>query len=300
MNTKLSTVFFGSGPVALKSLQLLVKNFDLEAIITKPATEEVMQQAFPNTRVFTAKRRADLDTLCAEQKFQSKFGIVIDFGVIIDQDAIDSFPLGIINSHFSLLPEWRGVDPITFAVLSGQKETGVSLMRVVRAWDEGPLLAQAPFTIPAGMTTPQLTDALIQISDVLLKEIVPIYFNGDIEPLDQLLSTIGPKEASYSRKITREDGAIDWTKPAEVLEREIRAYIDWPHSYTVLAGKETIITSAQVVDLQGKPGTLESSKQHLYVHCGKQSLEILSLKPVGKPEMPISAFLAGYRRLLGD
>lgn len=298
MSQRLRTVFFGSGPVALKSLQLLATDFDLEAIVTKPSTETAMRRAFPNVPVFTASRRAELDELCTKRRFQSKFGIVIDFGVIIDQTAIDSFPLGIINSHFSLLPEWRGVDPITFAILSGQSRTGVSLMLIVRAWDEGPLLAQAPYDLPPNITTPQLTADLIDLSDALLKEIVPAYIAGTIDPQDQLVATIGPKAPSYSRKLTKEDGRLDWNKPAAVLEREVRAYIEWPHSYTVLAGKNVIITEATVANLSGGPGTVSTDKQHLYICCKEGALEILKLKPAGKPEMAAQAFLAGYGKLL--
>src|SRR5690348_2592609 len=134
MTTQPLIVFFGSGPVALKSLKLLSKYVRIEAIITKPATKNTMEAAFPAVPVFAVERRAELNELCQKQDFSSELGILIDFGVIVDQQAIDSFPLGIINSHFSLLPELRGVDPITFAILSGQKETGVSLMMVVRAW----------------------------------------------------------------------------------------------------------------------------------------------------------------------
>src|SRR5215467_1692637 len=91
------TVFFGSGPVALKSLQRLSTHTDIEAIITKPATEGVMKAAFSDVPVFTASRRAEIDTVCRNQHFTSSFGVLIDFGAIVDQSAIDSFPLGIIN-----------------------------------------------------------------------------------------------------------------------------------------------------------------------------------------------------------
>ena len=299
MANSFRTVFFGSGPVALQSLKLLSNYVELEAIVTKPATRDTMRAAFPDVPVLTASKRVELDELCRKQKFESRFGVLIDFGVIVDQAAIDSFPLGIINSHFSLLPEWRGVDPITFSILSGQTETGVSLMLLVRAWDEGPLLAQARHQIKPGATTLSLTQELIELSDTLLRETIPMYVTGKIQPAPQeeasLLNGVTP---TYSRKLTKEDGRIDWSKPAVVLEREVRAYVGWPHSYTRLAGKDVIITSARIVKLAGKPGTTEADKQHLYIHCGEDSLEILSLKPAGKPDMPISAFLAGHRHLL--
>lgn len=257
-----------------------------------------MQHAFPSVSVFAVSRRAELSNLCRKQKFKSQFGIVIDFGVIIDQDVIDSFPYGVINSHFSLLPEWRGVDPITFAILSGQRETGVSLMRIVREWDEGPLLAQAPYAIPSTATTPELTHDLIQISDSMIGEVVPRYLRDEIEPQDQLTATIGPKKPSYSRKLTKEDGKIDWNKPAAVLEREIRAYIGWPRSYTTLGGIDVIIRKVNVVDQVGKPGSIDLQGKRLLVHCGEQSLEVLEIQPAGKKAMAASAFLDGYSQKL--
>lgn len=299
MIEKVTTVFFGSGPVALKSLELLSESFSIEAIITKPATKDRMQQSFPGTPVYVVANRAELDQLIAQQSFTSLFGILIDFGIIISQSVINSFRLGIINSHFSLLPEWRGADPITFAILSGQAQTGVSLMLVTKGMDEGPLLAQAPCDIPQGATTPGLTEELIGISDVLIKNIVPAYVNGSVVPAPQEQISLAPDPTpTYSRKLTKEDGKLDWVKPATRLEREIRAYIAWPHSYTSLTGRDIIITHGQVADRTGQPGEVQTESNRLFICCGEQALEILQVKPAGKAEMSAKAFLAGYGRML--
>lgn len=298
MASKPSIVFFGSGPVALSSLILLEPAVTIEAIVTKPATEAELRHAFPEAPLYAVSSRKELDTLCQQQQFQSSCGILIDFGIIVSQLVIDSFARGIINSHFSLLPEWRGADPITFSILSGQKETGVSLMLLVTGMDEGPLLAQAPYDIPLTATTPQLTEELIQISDAMLKEVLPLYLAGDVQPQAQLAATIGPKEPTYSRKLTKEDGRLDWTKPAATLEREVRAFSSWPYSYTTLAGKDIIVTAAEIVDDTGNPGEVRADKRTLVVCCGEQALNILRLKPAGKSEMTAQAFLAGYRNLL--
>lgn len=299
MEAKLTTVFFGSGPVALRSLELLNEHFSIEAIITKPATRDAMQRAFPNTVVYAVANRTELDQLIEQQNFTSLFGVLIDFGIIISQNVINAFTLGIINSHFSLLPEWRGADPITFAILSGQTQTGVSLMLVTKGMDEGPLLAQAPYNIPKDATTPSLTEDLINVSDALIKSVVPEYVNRSVAPAPQEQVSLAPNVTpTYSRKLTKEDGRLDWTKAAVQLEREIRAYIAWPHSYTSLAGREVIITQAEVADRSGKPGEIQAENNRLYIFCGEQALEILRLKPAGKTEMSARAFLAGYGRQL--
>lgn len=295
-------VFFGSGPVAAKSLALLAKNFEIEAVITKPATLAQMKQIVPTAKSLAAQSRAELDALIATSKFTSRLAVLVDFGIIVSQSVIDYFPLGIINSHFSLLPEWRGADPISFAILSGQKQTGVSLMLLVEAMDEGPLLAQTSYEITSKMTTPELTDALIEISDAALKLVIPRYASGEIVAAPQ--TEVSTTAASYSRKLTKADGLIDWTKPAAVIEREIRAFIDWPKSRAWLGDVEVIVTKAHNVPSQAssKSGELEIIKAAgvLMVATSNGSLCIESLKPAGKKEMTASEFLRGYTSQIGE
>lgn len=301
-------VFFGSGPVAAKSLELLAQDFEIEAVITKPKPTHHRGE-FPvisvaeilGLKILTVTSRRELDDLFATKPVTSELGVVIDFGLIISQEVIDYFPLGIVNSHFSLLPEWRGADPITFSILSGQEQTGISLMLITAGLDEGPLLAQAPYAVPVDTTTPELTEELVDLSHKALVQILPIYMNGTIMPAPQEQVTIaGSKEPSFSRKLTKEDGIIDWNKPAEQLEREIRAFIEWPKSSTKLGSVPVIITKAVVTKMpeQPKPGELSIEKSRLLVGTGQDWLEIISLKPEGKKEMPIQAFLAGYRSRL--
>lgn len=296
---KIPIVFFGSGPVAHKSLLRLVSDFTIEAIITKPATQHEIQAVVPGTPVYVATNKAELEAPLANQRLTSKLAVLVDFGIIVSKPVIDSFPLGIVNSHFSLLPQWRGADPITFTILSGQRETGVSLMLLTEGLDEGPLLAQSTVMVAETATTPQLTDQLIDVSDALLKTIIPAYTRGECIPVDQLTATLAPLAApTYSRKLTKDDGMIDWTKPAVQLEREIRAFIGWPKSRTILAGREVIITAARIDPSPGEPGRVFVHDKRLLVGTGEGSLEIERLKPAGKPEMAAAAFLAGYKHFL--
>ncbi len=290
---KLSVVFFGSGPVAAASLSLLQKHCTIEAIITKPATESEMAATVPGAPIYTATNKQTLDELIADKKFDSQLAILIDFGIIVSRTVIDGFKQGIINSHFSVLPEWRGADPISFAVLSGQKTTGVSLMLLDEGMDTGKILVTKSLPIAKGETTPSLTNKLIGLSDELLSATIPRYTSGELSPRAQS----HPDRATYSRKLTKEDGLLDWTKPADVIEREIRAFIDWPKSRTELAGKEVIITAGHVVSGSGEPGNITIENKQLVVQCGKDALSIDSLKPAGKKEMPVQAFLAGYKHL---
>jgi len=294
-------VFFGSGPVAAESLRLLAQNFEIEAIVTKPTTVKEMTTVLKDSRVYSVNNKQELNELIASRPFQSEVGILVDFGIIVSKEVIDYFPLGIVNSHFSILPEWRGADPITFAILSGQKKTGVSLMLLVEAMDEGPLLAYGEYDIENNTTTPGLTDGLIQLSNTLLSELLPMYMAGEISPAQQ---DVTGRQVSYSRKITKEDGLVDWSRPAELLERQIRAFAGWPKSRTHLGGKEVIITKAHAVpgDSSGaQPGDVDLSLLAdgiLMIETADGRLCIDALKPASKQEMTGKAFLAGYKKLL--
>jgi methionyl-tRNA formyltransferase len=295
-------IFFGSGPVAAESLRLLANDFQIEAVVTKPkpahhkgafpVLEVAEQLALP---IQTVSNKQELSELITTTPFRSSLAVLVDFGIIVGQDVIDSFPQGIVNSHFSLLPQWRGADPITFSILSGQEVTGVSLMLLVARMDEGPLLAQAPLHLATGITTPVLTHDLIEISHAMLKEVLPRYQSGEIIPIPQDPSM----PITYSRKLTKDDGLLDWSKPANQLEREVRAFIGWPQSRTTLAGKEVIITKAHTIDApSGEPGNVTIDGKTILVSCGANSLAIDMLKPAGKPEMTSEAFLAGHKHLL--
>lgn len=295
------TVFFGSGPVAARSLELLLKHTGVEAVITKPAAAHhkgpvpVLELANKhNLPIFTVQNKGDLDKLVADHQFASRYAVLIDFGIIVSQKVIDTFPLGIINSHFSLLPHLRGADPITWSIAGGDKKTGVSLMLVDAGLDTGKLLTYRTLHLKGNETSPSLTADLIALSDNLLSEFVPRYLTGGITPKNQP----HPKRATYSRKLTKQDGVIDWHSPAEQIERSIRAFIEWPQSRTQLNGLDVIITSAQVVNGSGAPGTYVVSGKELIIYTGKKALSIQALKPAGKKEMPVAAFLAGYSNKL--
>lgn len=294
-------VFFGSGPVAAESLRKLTSNFKIEAVITKPkpahhrGESPVLDVAEEfDIQILTAANKQELSGLIARKKLNSRLAVLVDFGIIVAQDVIDYFPLGIVNSHFSLLPEWRGADPITFAILSGQPKTGVSLMIIDAGMDTGKLLTQKGLAISKDETTATLTKKLIKLSDELLSVYLPSYTNSRIRPRSQ------PHQdrATYSRKLTKEDGVLDWQKPAAQLEREIRAFIEWPKSRTKIAGKEIVVTKARISDASGQPGKIEVRGKDIIVFCGENALIIERLKPAGKNEMTSEAFLAGHRHLL--
>lgn len=292
-------IFFGSGPVAAESLKLLVKDFSIEAVITKPNLpiynhrQSVYDIAKKHgIKLLELANKAAVEDLFASPSrlFVSEFGLIIDYGIILPKKVIDYFPLGIVNSHFSLLPQWRGPDPISFAILSGQQYTGVSIMLIRVGIDDGPLLAQSKYPLYKTITTPVLTKDLIKLSHKLLVSILPRYAAIKITPIEQSKSM----PVTYSRKLTKVDGLIDWHKPAVQLEREIRAYSEWPKSYCSFNRINVTIIAGRVIDQTGKPGRIIIDHKRLFVCCGQQTLEITKLKPAGKRVMSTESFLAGY------
>jgi methionyl-tRNA formyltransferase len=282
-----TVVFFGSGPVAARSLELLAQDFDIEAVITKPKPPH-HKGVFPvlevaeklNLKILLTSNKKDLEELFKDSPVKSTLGVVIDYGIIIPTDVIDYFPLGIVNSHFSLLPRWRGADPISYSVLNGDQETGVSLMLIVEALDEGPLLKQESINLDENIDSKVLTERLILLSDRMLKQTLPEYFDGKIN------QTYQPSEGvTYSS---------DFNKAAEDLEREIRAYIEWPRSRTEITGQTVVITKAHVKEGDGKPGTIFQEDKELGIFTSNRILIIDKLIPSGKKEMDTTSYLAGY------
>ena len=286
-----SLIFFGSGPVGRATLEALINaGFDIEAVITKPKPEHhrgdmpVLDFAqAKNLTIFTPKNEAELEDLFKTPRFKSSVGVVVDYGLMISTLIINFFELGIANSHFSLLPRWRGADPITFAILSGETETGVSLMLIDPKLDEGQLLAQEKLTLQPDVTGPKLTDKLVNLSNKLLVEKLPLYIEGKIKPYPQ------PKlEPSYSRRLTKQDGVVDWNKPADQIEREVRAYLGWPKSWAKIFGSDVILTKVRVAESE--------NDGDLVMKTGEGWLEIQELIAPSGRKISGADFLRGYKK----
>jgi len=218
--------------------------------------------------------------------------VLVAYGRIISQAVIDLFPLGIINIHPSLLPEFRGPTPIESAILNGNTKTGVSIMKLSAGMDDGPVFAQQKIPL-AGDTKQEVYKKVVDSSTQLLFDILPSILDGSLQPKAQ-----DDTKATYSKLIDKSDGIIDWNKPAIQIEREIRAYAGWPQSKTNLAGIDIVITQASVNELRLPIGAIDTDKNRLTIGTSDKSLDILMLKPAGKKEMPVQAFLSGYKSQL--
>lgn len=231
-----------------------------------------------------------LDIADKLRNYGAAAGVLVAYGRVVPPQILELFPQGIVNIHPSLLPERRGSTPIEQAILDGTEETGVSLMHLVEKMDAGPILCQQKVSLNGHETKQQLADQLLKIGGEMLLDMLPSIFDGSAKATVQ-----DETEATYSSIIAKADGTIDWHKPALQIEREIRAFAGWPRSRTKLGDYGLIISGVRVIDSSGKAGSHVASKDTLTVYCGMQALEILLLQPAGKKEMPIRAFLSGYK-----
>jgi methionyl-tRNA formyltransferase len=302
--TTTSIVFFGTGEVSLKTLQGIHPAISVEAVITKPDLMSSNGQAVPPAVKAWATQhgivchqpanKAELAELFSHNNFSSRAGLVVDYGLIIPLSVIESFELGILNSHFSLLPKWRGADPITWSVLVGDTTTGVTIMQLEAGMDTGDILAVEEYDLAADETTDSLTTRLITISNKLLIETLPKFFAGELNPKPQ-----DHKQATFSKKISKANGTL---KPDEYtaaeLERQVRAYSGWPGSYITIDGVLLTIKQARVSTSTAPIGKLTLKENMLLLGCKEGSLEIIQIQPAGKKPMDARGFINGYGKIL--
>lgn len=293
-------IFFGTEEFSAESLRALIAGgFTIAAVVTKPDSKKGRGHKMipPTVKIIAQEHNipvwqpAKLRDITEDVKqLQPVTGVLVSFGKIIPQSTIDLFTPGIINVHPSPLPKYRGPSPIESAILHGDSETGVSIMQVSAAMDAGPVYSFVSHPLKGTETQPELYETLSKIGASELVRVLPQIISGELQPTPQDESA-----ATYCQLIQKSDSTIDWNKPAEQIVREIRAYKGWPGSRTTLGEVDVIITNASVIECMGLPPEGAPLDQ-LTIRCGDGwCLRIDSLKPVGKKEMPIQAFLAGYR-----
>lgn len=304
-------VFFGNERIAtgvstkVPTLQALIESdYEIVAVVSNfTASQSRSTRALEIQSVAEAHGIPVLlpdkpaDIIDQLQSFGAEAAVLVAYGKIVPQSIIDIFPRGIINIHPSLLPLHRGPTPIESVILSGDKRTGVSVMQLAREMDAGPIYAQSEVPLSGAETKQELADKLLEIGKTMVLELLPGILEGSIVALPQ-----DDSHATYDKLITKDDGKLDFTKSASLLEREIRAFVDWPKSRTRIAGIDVIITRAKAfkeVKANSKPGDVykSTSGKNILITTNAGSLLIERLKPAGKKEMTAEAFLAGHKSL---
>jgi methionyl-tRNA formyltransferase len=209
--------------------------------------------------------------------------VVAAYGLILPRPMLDAPRRGCLNIHASLLPRWRGAGPIQAAILAGDAETGITIMRMEEGLDTGPMLLREAIPIGPRATTSEVHDALAPLGAKLILRALA----EDPAPVPQPDSGV-----TYAPKIAKEDGRLDWREPAAALDRRIRALTPWPGCFFA-HGVETIrVLAAEPVEGGGPPGTVLDGAPT--IACGTGALRLLTLQRAGRAAMPASDFLRGY------
>jgi methionyl-tRNA formyltransferase len=225
------------------------------------------------------------------KNLKADVAIVAAYGLILPQDVLDAPKYGCINIHGSLLPRWRGAAPIQRAILAGDTETGICIMQMEAGLDTGPVLMKDSIAITPQTTSASLHDDLAAMAASLIVQTL-----GNI---DALRPEIQPEEGvTYAHMLTKDEGRIDWTKPAAEIERQLRALSPWPGVWCMVKGERMKVLSATVVDGKGTPG--EVLHRDLIIACGAGALRLDKIQPQDRKPMDGASFMNGTHMKLGD
>jgi methionyl-tRNA formyltransferase len=218
------------------------------------------------------------------------FIVVAAYGKILRQNVLDLPRYGCINVHASYLPHWRGASPIQAAILHGDETTGVSIMVMDAGVDTGPILAQQVVKIAPQEDAVSLSQKLSIVGGTMLIQTLPRYLVGDIQPVPQT-----DEGATYATMIRKEDGILDFHQPAAVLERKVRAFIEWPGASMTIDNELLKIREARVIAGEGEPGTRCVIDHYPGVNTPEGRLMLLEVKPSSKNWMSGADYLRGAR-----
>ncbi|MER2519253.1 MAG: methionyl-tRNA formyltransferase [Bdellovibrionales bacterium] len=243
--------------------------------------------------VRTPKTLRDAEEQARFKALDLDVAVVAAYGLILPQAVLDAPKLGCLNIHGSLLPRWRGAAPIQRAMLVGDAETGITIMQMEAGLDTGPMLMRGSLPITDQTTAQTLHDAMAEMGAEMIAQALEGVAAGTLKAVPQ------PEEGvTYAAKLTREDGAIDWSRPAADIARQARALTPWPGTFFMLRGEPVKILTAEAVEGSGVAGTLLDER--FTVACGQGALRLLSVQRAGKAATEGAAFLRGARIGVGE
>ncbi len=301
-------VFFGSPDFAVPSLDAVVgAGHEVTLVVSQPAkpagrkgelrepavAERAGTRGIPRFQPPTLKPDDAVARLAAEN---ADVFVVVAYGKILAQRVLDLPRVSCVNVHGSILPRWRGASPIQASLLAGDDETGVSIMKMEAGMDTGPVYAALRTPIGERETAGELTDRLAALGAGLLVETLPKIASGDVAPVPQDV-----RRATTCPKIRREDGRVDWTRPAIEIVRRARAFSPWPGLFTFRGGDR--IKLAGVVESpggEGAPGTVLSVDERVVVSCGAGAVAIETLQSEGRRALTAPEFARGERLRVGE
>ena len=306
----MKVVFMGTPDFAVGALEALVEaGHEVVAVVTQPdkpkGRGKEMQQTpvkvcalKHNIEVFQPVKIKHKEAVEVLKGYGAELFVVAAFGQILSKEILDMPKYGCVNIHASLLPKYRGAAPIQWAILDGEKETGVTIMQMNEGLDTGDMLTKVIVPIEDTDTGESLFDKLAEAGAKLLIETIPQIEAGEVtpQPQDDSFST-------YAKMIKKEMGLIDWKKEAVVLERLVRGMNSWPSAYTHFNGKTLKVWESEVEmgNHDDAPGTVvEVTKNSIKVQTGQDLLVLKQIQLEGKKRMDVAAFLLGYKVETGD
>lgn len=299
--------FLGTSEFAVPALGALVEaGHDVVAVYTrapKPAGRGQQERRTPvhelalslGLAVRAPKGLRSEEEAAAFKALDLDAAVVVSYGHILPKAFLDAPVLGCINIHGSLLPRWRGAAPIHRAILAGDAETGVTIMRMDEGLDTGPMLLAERTPISAADTAESVHDRLAELGGRLIVSTLDALVGRTIEPVAQ------PDDGvTYAHKLGKEEGALDWRRPAAELERKVRAFHPWPGTWFDVEGERIKVLGAALALAAGAPGTVSIGRDGFpVVACGVGGLKLLKLQRAGKSAQAADAFLRGFALAAG-
>ena len=255
-------------------------------LLPPPVKELAVSHGLPVYQPATLKDGQALETLKA---LAPQLVVVVAYGKILPPALLEVPPLGCINVHGSLLPRWRGAAPIQWSVLSGDRQAGVTTMYLAEGMDTGDMILRRATPLGPQETSGQLYERLAALGAQLLGETVELIAQGKAPRTPQ------PEgEATYAPMLTKEQAAIDFTKPAAQVKNLVLGMDPWPVAHTLLAGQPVKVYGARLAEGEGAPGQVLEGRGRLVVACGQGAVELLELQAQGKKRMPAADYLRGH------
>jgi methionyl-tRNA formyltransferase len=310
----ISLIFMGTPPLAATVLEALLaeRGWKISAVVTQPDQPKgrdlklqpsaVKELALQNNLPVLQPTRAREEAFIAQiRQLAPDLIVVAAYGQILPQALLDVPRFGCLNVHTSLLPKYRGAAPIQWAILNGDAETGVTIMKMDAGLDTGAIVSEERTFIMPADNAQTLHDRLAILGGGLLTRTIPDFVTGKIIPRPQPAGGM-----SYARKIKKEDGRLDWSQPARVLWNRVRGLTPWPGTFSFLQTNSApallkIWRAEMVTAAKGAPGEILSAhRDDLTVACGDGALRLLEVQREGGKRLSAAQFLAGCPLRTGE
>ncbi len=302
-------LFFGSASIGFQTLETLLGSThdELVGVVTQPDRPAGRKRKLTpcpvktfaqerNIPIFSPEKVGSSDSFQTLEKLDADLFVVVAYGQYIPQSILGLPQFGSINLHPSLLPKYRGSSPIQWALAEGETITGVTILYVSEKMDAGDILCQREIPIASEDNALTMEPILAKSGAELLHQAVNQIREGTVRATLQ-----NEEQVSEVRKLTKEDGRLDWNRSAEELNNRIRGFISWPGCFCETATGRLKVLRAQVESKQGVPSeVLDISTAGLLVATGNGALRLLEVQPAGKKPMDAAAYLLGYPLQLGD